>query len=310
VTSSTIVPIAPTTEVIRWFAAAIRRPRARPDAARETTRDVGGPGVRIRLRADLLDDDLQALRAPAAPLTHEAWHLHRATCPCLKVRLQHLSRRPSPPVKLQHARIDGGVLPPREIRPPRPTPGPPEVPEHRRRVTCDSRSRCSARSTSPTPAGLRRGRDGSQDARGDGLAVLKAARALPSPPEVVVVTAYGTAESAVAARKAGAADYVEAVLDGRAPNAGRAARGPARHRGPRRAAHRAAHAPVLVAASPSMQAALVAPRQVAATDATVLLLDESGTGKSQLARYIHFHGRRVAGALRGGPRRGAPRGAP
>jgi len=53
--------------------------------------------------------------------------------------------------------------------------------------------------------------------------------------------------------------------------------------------------PELVAASPSMQAALAAARQVAATDATVLLLGESGTGKSQLARYVHFHGRRAAG---------------
>ena len=42
----------------------------------------------------------------------------------------------------------------------------------------------------------------------DGLAVLPAARAGPAPPEVVVVTAYGTAENAVAAMKAGAADYV------------------------------------------------------------------------------------------------------
>src|SRR5512142_1830964 len=43
---------------------------------------------------------------------------------------------------------------------------------------------------------------------GDGLAVLKAARARPAPPEVVVMTAYGSAESAVEAMKAGAADYV------------------------------------------------------------------------------------------------------
>ena len=44
-----------------------------------------------------------------------------------------------------------------------------------------------------------------------------------------------------------------------------------------------------------MRAALAAARQVAATDATVLLLGESGTGKSQLARYDPL------------PRAGAPR---
>ena len=42
----------------------------------------------------------------------------------------------------------------------------------------------------------------------DGLAVLRAARALPAPPEVVLMTAFATAESAVAAMKAGADDYL------------------------------------------------------------------------------------------------------
>ena len=42
----------------------------------------------------------------------------------------------------------------------------------------------------------------------DGLAVLRAARALVPAPAVVLMTAYGTAESAVEAMKAGAADYV------------------------------------------------------------------------------------------------------
>ena len=42
----------------------------------------------------------------------------------------------------------------------------------------------------------------------DGLAVLQAARATKPPPEVFLMTAHGTAESAVAAMKAGAADYV------------------------------------------------------------------------------------------------------
>src|SRR6266540_2652804 len=40
-----------------------------------------------------------------------------------------------------------------------------------------------------------------------------------------------------------------------------------------------------------------AARQVAPTDASVLLLGESGTGKSQLARFIHHQGRRAAGPI-------------
>ncbi len=131
----------------------------------------------------------------------------------------------------------------------------------------------------------------------DGLAVLAAARALASPPEVVLMTAYATAESAVAAMKAGAADYVIKPFSMEE----------LRLRVQRLATQRSAEArserllarltPDLVAESAAMRAALSAARQVSATDATVLLLGESGTGKSQLARYIHYQGRRAGGPL-------------
>ena len=42
----------------------------------------------------------------------------------------------------------------------------------------------------------------------DGLQVLREARRKEPPPEVIVMTAYGTAESAVEAMKSGAADYL------------------------------------------------------------------------------------------------------
>jgi len=129
----------------------------------------------------------------------------------------------------------------------------------------------------------------------DGLAVLEAARALAAPPEVVVVTAHGTTESAVAAMKAGAADYLLKPFS----------MDELRLRVGRLGAQRAVAAsssrliaqltPDLVAESAPMRAALAAARQVAPTDATVLLLGESGTGKSRLARYIHFQGRRAGG---------------
>jgi DNA-binding NtrC family response regulator len=131
----------------------------------------------------------------------------------------------------------------------------------------------------------------------DGLAVLRAARARPAAPEVILVTAYGTAESAVEAMKAGAADYVTKPFS----------MDELRLRVQRLAAQRSAAAeraglvarltPELVAESTSMQAALAAARKVAASDATVLLLGESGTGKSQLARWLHFVSRRAAGPL-------------
>src|SRR6266571_3238165 len=42
----------------------------------------------------------------------------------------------------------------------------------------------------------------------DGLAVLREARSRPQAPEVIVMTAHGTAESAVEAMKQGASDYL------------------------------------------------------------------------------------------------------
>ncbi len=131
----------------------------------------------------------------------------------------------------------------------------------------------------------------------DGLAVLKGARARSPAPEVVVMTAYGTAPSAVEAMKSGAADYLVKPFS----------MDELRLRVRRLAAQRATEersrqligrlVPDLVAESPAMRAALAAARQVAATDATVLLLGESGTGKSRLASYIHYQSGRAAGPL-------------
>ncbi len=131
----------------------------------------------------------------------------------------------------------------------------------------------------------------------DGLAVLRAARALPAPPEVVLMTAHATAESAVAAMKAGAADYVVkpfAVDELRLRVRRLAAQREAERKSDRLLARLT---PDLVAESAGMKEALRAARQVAATDATVLLLGESGTGKTQLGRYIHYRSRRAAAPL-------------
>ena len=131
----------------------------------------------------------------------------------------------------------------------------------------------------------------------DGLAVLRAARALQAAPEVVLMTAFGTAEIAVEAMRAGAADYVTKPFS----------MDELRLRVRRLAGQRAAESrserllarlvPDLCAESPAMRAAMEAARQVAGSDATVLLLGESGTGKSRLARYIHYTSKRAAGPI-------------
>ncbi len=131
----------------------------------------------------------------------------------------------------------------------------------------------------------------------DGLAVLRAARALPAPPDVILMTAFATAESAVEAMKAGAADYVTKPfsMEELRLRVGRLA---AQRRDAARSERLLARlTPELICESEAMRRAVAAATQVAATDATVLLLGESGTGKSQLARFIHYRSKRAAAPL-------------
>jgi two-component system response regulator HydG len=131
----------------------------------------------------------------------------------------------------------------------------------------------------------------------DGLAVLRAARGMAAAPEVIVMTAYGSTESAVEAMKAGAADYLlkPFSMDELRLRVGRLAAQRNAETRSQRLLERLT--PDLVAESPGMRGALAAARQVAATDASVLLLGESGTGKSQLARYIHYQSKRAGGPV-------------
>jgi DNA-binding NtrC family response regulator len=131
----------------------------------------------------------------------------------------------------------------------------------------------------------------------DGLSVLREARARPDPPDVVMMTAHGTAESAVEAMKQGAADYLLK------PFAIEELRIRIRRLAEQRAAGRSNRTlverltPGMIADSARMKAALESARRVAGTDTTVLLLGESGTGKTHLARFVHFASSRAQGPL-------------
>jgi two-component system, NtrC family, response regulator HydG len=131
----------------------------------------------------------------------------------------------------------------------------------------------------------------------DGTAVLHAALQCAAAPDVIMMTAFGSADVAVGAMKAGAADYLTkpfAMDEVRLRVRRLAEARNARQRGDKLVERLT---PSLVAESPKMRAVLQAARQVAASDASVLLLGESGTGKSQLARLIHFQSRRAASPL-------------
>jgi NtrC-family two-component system response regulator AlgB len=110
-------------------------------------------------------------------------------------------------------------------------------------------------------------------------------------PETVVVlmTAYGTVESAVAAMKAGAYDYVTkpfslAQIQHTAERAIEFGQLRAENRALRDAIE---EEPLLDSKSATMLRLLKTARQAAESEATILLVGESGTGKNVLARKIH-----------------------
>ncbi|HOZ47398.1 MAG TPA: sigma-54 dependent transcriptional regulator [Candidatus Hydrogenedentes bacterium] len=131
----------------------------------------------------------------------------------------------------------------------------------------------------------------------DGLEVLRQVRAESSDAHCIVMTAYGTIETAVAALKGGADDY---ILKPFAPDELELAVERAIERGRLAQENRYLRAELnalydfqrMVGDSPAMRAVYDSITKVADSRATVLIRGESGTGKELVARAIHFTGNR------------------
>ena len=134
----------------------------------------------------------------------------------------------------------------------------------------------------------------------NGLEFLQAAKRQNAALPVVVMTAFGSVETAVEAMKAGASDYVlkpfslaeiRMVVRKELDNS----RLREENRSLREALGQKYSHPNIVARSPKMQEVLATVERVATTNSTVLLGGESGVGKDLIARAIHEKSRRASG---------------
>ena len=133
--------------------------------------------------------------------------------------------------------------------------------------------------------------------RPHGLEILRKARELVPPAVVIVITGFGSIETAVEAMKYGAFDYLEKPFKvdqfrlcvQRALSYNAAINETAFLRKQLKKKYQFSQ---IVGSAPKMQQVFKLIERVADTDSTILVLGESGTGKELVARALHFNSRR------------------
>ncbi|HBF32986.1 TPA: hypothetical protein DDW35_00345 [Candidatus Sumerlaeota bacterium] len=142
-----------------------------------------------------------------------------------------------------------------------------------------------------------------------GLEVVRTAAALPAPPVCIVITAYGTIETAVEAMRMGAFDYItkpvnllelrgkiEKALQVRSLRVRSAEKNQTSAKDvPSATSNKGFHFEGLAGEHPKMRTMFEQVRLVARSKASVLVEGESGTGKELVARAIHYNSPRAQG---------------
>jgi DNA-binding NtrC family response regulator len=136
--------------------------------------------------------------------------------------------------------------------------------------------------------------------RAHGLEILAKARSLTPPAIVIMITGFGSIETAVEAMKKGAYDYLEKPfkLDELKLCVQRALtykQAVSENLYLRKQLKEKYQFSQLVGNSPKMNEVFKLIERVADTDSTILILGESGTGKELVARALHFNSRRQFG---------------
>jgi DNA-binding NtrC family response regulator len=129
-----------------------------------------------------------------------------------------------------------------------------------------------------------------------GVDLLRAIRAGGHASRVVLISGFGTLETAIDAVRHGAFDYISKPFDIAEVKAtvDRALRAP---EAPPEAPVQPEPPPGLIGRSSAMLTVYKQIAQAADAQAPVLIVGESGTGKELVARAIHRHGRRAARAF-------------
>src|SRR5437016_5020917 len=133
--------------------------------------------------------------------------------------------------------------------------------------------------------------------RAQGLEIVRKARELSPPAVVIVITGFGSIETAVEAMKNGAFDYLEKPfkvdelrLCVQRALSHQAVLTETAHL--RKQIKEKYHFREIIGHTPEMQAVYKLIERVANTDSTILVLGESGTGKELVARALHVNSRR------------------
>ena len=126
----------------------------------------------------------------------------------------------------------------------------------------------------------------------DGMEVLRRIRARPASPPVAVLTAVPTSDNTIEAMRLGAVDHLAKPIGREGLRALLSRMLPGPDATPAAALAPASPEGDLVGSSAAMREVQKSIGLLADSDATVLLLGETGTGKEIVARAIHCHGNR------------------
>ncbi len=136
----------------------------------------------------------------------------------------------------------------------------------------------------------------------DGFDLIRDLSALPDPPHIVMITAFGSIETAIKAVKLGAYDYITKPFEidelllviAKALGERKLRRQVARLQ---REVERQYGFENIIARSEVMKEVLALVTRIAGSTASVLITGESGTGKELIARAIHYNSPRARGAF-------------